>query len=312
VTSFKRWWTARTAVIQLALIVTAAVILIELVSLMLGGAVNALATRVPGTDKILHFSGFAALSLTMVELLRRTSPSLRLPVLVVSLVLALIAAGDEMGQAFNPSRNVDSGDLIAGWCGLAIAGCWHLRRQRPGVALAISVTAFAIAAGVTMTSITRQRHLNAALRFERVGDFVAARREYQAALNAGDETAHVYNQLGWVEIESGIGDAAVAVRYSERALAMRPNDPDILDTYGWSLHHVGRNVEALSYLDRAYAQKPDMFCIHYHLGEVLAALGQIDKARFHFKQQMELVNTNEAGRARKSLERLEEGKLLKP
>jgi Tfp pilus assembly protein PilF/VanZ family protein len=305
VTGFKRWWAARATVTQVALLVAVAVVLIELVGFVFGGAVNAVATRVPGTDKILHFFGFAVLSLVIAALLRRTSPGVRSPALGVSLVLALVAAGDELGQAFNPSRNVDFDDLVAGWCGLAIAGCWQLRRRRPAIALAVSVAACAIAGSVTMTSVTRQRHLNAAVRLERVRDFAGARREYLAALSAGEQSAHLYNQLGWVEIESGIGDASLAVRYAERALAMRPNDPDVLDTYGWALHHAGRTTEALPYLERAYAAKPNMFCIHYHLGEVLVALGQIDKAKFHFKRQMEFVRTSEAERARISLARLE-------
>ena len=172
--------------------------------------------------------------------------------------------------------------------------------------MVIGATAFAIATSITMTSIARQRHLNAAVRFERVGDFVGARREYLAALSAGDETARVYNQLGWVEIESGIGDPSMAVRYAERALAMRPNDPDIFDTYGWALHHVGRDVEALSYLDRAYAAKPDIFS--YPLSSWSSAGGRWARSTrpsLHFKQQMELVNTNEAERARKALEELQ-------
>lgn len=306
-TGFTKWWQGRTAMTQVALAIVAAVILIEVVGFILGEGVNSLEDRIPGIDKVLHFSGFAALSLTISELLRRTAPRLRSPILLVSLLLALVAVGDEAGQSLNPVRNVDVGDLVAGWCGLAVAACWRLRRQRPAVAFAIGVSAVVIAAGVLMTSVTRQRHLNAAVVFERAGDFAGARREYLAALAAGDTSAHVYNQLGWVEIESGIGDPAVAVRYSEQALALRPNDPDIFDTYGWALHHVGRNVEALSYLDRAYAGKPDMFCIHYHLGKVLVALGQIDKAKMHYKQQLKLVNTNEAERARKALE-----ELLKP
>jgi Tfp pilus assembly protein PilF/VanZ family protein len=307
VTALKTWWSARGTLTQLALIIAATVVVIEIAGLMLGGEVNSLQRRVPGSDKILHFCGFAALSLILSELLGRTSPGVRSPAVVVSLLLAVVAAADEAGQAFNPVRNVDLGDLAAGWCGLAIAGSWRLRRQAPALALAVGATALAIAGNVTMTSVMQQRHLNAAVRFERLGDFAGARREYLAALDAGAETAHVYNQLGWVEIESGIGDPSMALRYSEQALALRPNDPDIFDTYGWALHHVGRHVEALSYLERAYAAKPDIFCIHYHLGEVLVSLGQPDRAKFHFVQQMKLVNTNEAERARRSLERLEAG-----
>jgi VanZ family protein len=304
VTNAKRWWAARSTIIQLLLLIVLAVVLIEAVGLVFGEAVNAIATRVPGTDKILHFSGFALLSLTLTPVVQRWLPGLGSPGLIVSLVLALVAVGDEAGQIFNPARSVDVGDLAAGWCGLAVAGCWRWRRQRPVLAVAVGVTAFAIAAGITMTSMARQRHLYAAVRFERVGDFAGARREYLAAISAGVRTAHVYNQLGWVEIESGVGDPAAAVRYSAQALAMRPNDPDVWDTHGWALHHVGRSAEALGYLERAYAAKPDIFCINYHLGEVLVKLGQIEKARFHYRKQLAFVNTNEAERARKALEEL--------
>ena len=80
VTNFKHWWTARSTITQLALLSVAVIFLIELVGLMLGGAVNAEQTRLPGIDKVLHFLGFAALSLTISELLRRTAPGLRSPV----------------------------------------------------------------------------------------------------------------------------------------------------------------------------------------------------------------------------------------
>ena len=46
---------------------------------------------------------------------------------------------------------------------------------------------------------------------------------------------------------------------------MSPADADIYDR---ALHHAGRSAEALPYLERAYAAKPNMFCIHYHLREV--------------------------------------------
>ncbi len=304
-TGFKKWLAARNTITQLVLLLVVIVLLIEFIGFTLGESVNSLQTRVPGSDKFLHFFGFAALSLAMSAWLRRYSPNVRMPALIVSVFLALVAAVDEAGQRFNPARNVEMGDLVVGWSGLAVAGAWQLCPRRPVIAAALGVTAAVIGGNIMVTSVERQRHLNAAVRFERVGDYAGARREYLAALDAGVESAGLYNQLGWVEIESGIGDPAIALQHAQRALALAPDNPDVLDTYGWALHHAGRSAEALPYLERAYAAKPDIFCIHYHLGEVFVALGQKDKAKYHFTEQLKFVNTNEAERARKALEEMQ-------
>ena len=106
------------------------------------------------------------------------------------------------------------------------------------------------------------------------------------------------------KVESGTGDAGAAVDYAARALAAKPRNPDVLDTYGWALHHAGRSREALPLLERAFADKPGMFCIHYHLGEVYAALGDGVRAEWHLREQMRLFpRGSEARRAEQSLRR---------
>ena len=94
------------------------------------------------------------------------------------------------------------------------------------------------------------------------------------------------------------------MRYAERALARRPTDPDVLDTYGWALHRAGRHGEAFRYLQRAYDAKPDMYCIHYHLGAVYAALAEPEKAREHFLKQLQLPHIREAALADQALREL--------
>ena len=47
--------------------------------------------------------------------------------------------------------------------------------------------------------------------------------------------------------------------------------------------------------------QPDMYCIHYHLGAVHAALAQREKAREHFLKQLEHPNTREAALAQQAL-----------
>lgn len=289
----------------LGLLATAAIV--ELTGGIAGGPVNDLLIYLPGIDKVLHFTGFFAILVVCDRFSRKFVPGLpaRIPLLV--LALAVVAAGDELGQALSPTRSLELADFVAGMCGIAAGVCWITRTGRPAWAAVGAVLALATAGYIVVDSFSKQRHVNAGVRYERAGDFVNARLEYRAALAAGARTATVYNELGWVEIESGVGDARAAVEFAEKALELRPNDVDTFDTYGWALHHAGRSAEALPFLERAYAAKPEMFCIHYHLGEVFLALGDRDKAVFHFQRQIELQGTREARLAQQALNVMHDG-----
>ncbi len=69
-----------------------------------------------------------------------------------------------------------------------------------------------------------------------------------------------------------------ALNYIERALKLKPNHPAILDSMGWVLFRLGRNDEALKYLQRAMQLQSDPE-IAAHLGEVLWAIGKTTQAR---------------------------------
>jgi tetratricopeptide (TPR) repeat protein len=278
---------------------------VELVGFLAGDFVNDMLLYLPGIDKVLHFIAFLLIFIVCSRFVRAFLPGLRAGIPLLALAIGVIAAGDEVGQAFSPRRNLELADFVAGMCGLAAGVCWTSRGvgrtwAATGVALALTAAGY-----IAFDSFSKQRHVNAGVRFERVGDFVSARREYRAALEAGVRTASLYNALGWVEIESGVGDARAAVEFAAKALEMTPDDIDTADTYGWALHNAGRSAEALPYLERAYAANPGMFCIHFHLGEVYLALGDRENAVFHFKLQTERQGTREAKRAKLALETLE-------
>jgi tetratricopeptide (TPR) repeat protein len=71
----------------------------------------------------------------------------------------------------------------------------------------------------------------------------------------------------------------------ERAHKLAPSDPFILDSMGWALYRLGRLDEAEAYLVRAFAERPDPE-IAAHLGEVLFARGQPQKAREIWQSQL--------------------------
>jgi tetratricopeptide (TPR) repeat protein len=72
----------------------------------------------------------------------------------------------------------------------------------------------------------------------------------------------------------------------EKAHKLSPGDPFILDSMGWALFRLGRLDEAVTYLKRALAERPDAE-IAAHLGEVLWMKGDRDSARAVWKEQLE-------------------------
>jgi Tfp pilus assembly protein PilF len=43
----------------------------------------------------------------------------------------------------------------------------------------------------------------------------------------------------------------------KQAISLNPNDPSILDSYGWALFKKGEYEEAFKYIKQAYEKKPD-------------------------------------------------------
>ena len=90
------------------------------------------------------------------------------------------------------------------------------------------------------------------------------------------EHAHAYNALGYslAERNQRLPEARELI---EKALQLAPEDSFIIDSMGWVLFRMGNLKDALGYLRRAFAGRPDPE-IAAHLGEVLWALGQREEA----------------------------------
>ena len=104
--------------------------------------------------------------------------------------------------------------------------------------------------------------------------------------------AHAYNALGYTFAERNerLPEARDLI---EKALKLAPDDAFIMDSMGWVLYRMGRNREALDYLQRAYAMRADAD-IAAHLGEVLWVDGQQDQARKIWSDALKEHAQNEA------------------
>jgi tetratricopeptide (TPR) repeat protein len=267
-----------------------------------GRELNTLFLRYPGIDKAMHVTVYAII-FTVIRWIATTMrlEAGRIPLVAAAVTLA-VAFADEAVQSLFPGRQVERLDIAANVAGAAIGLAFAFTGTRR---LAVAAVALAAGAAITYHTHMRLQDFSQGLMHERAHRFAEARRYYLRALDAGVRTPGLLNSLGWVEIESGEGDARRAVEYAAAALALRPDDPDILDTYGWALHHAGRHEEARAALERAYADAPDMFCIDYHLGSVYRALGRAEAAGDHFRRQMRKTKTREARLAARALADLE-------
>lgn len=100
---------------------------------------------------------------------------------------------------------------------------------------------------------------------------------FRRLVEADPENADALNALGYTMADR-TDRHTEALGYIERALALKPDSAAIIDSMGWVLYRLGRPAEALPHLERAFALDANAE-IGAHLGEVLWTLGRRDEAR---------------------------------
>ena len=102
---------------------------------------------------------------------------------------------------------------------------------------------------------------------EKLNDVASAERDLRHVLVEQPDNVDALNALGYV-LADKTEHLDEAHQLISRALALRPDDPAIMDSMGWVLYRQGNLNEALLRLKRAYALYP-MDEVAAHLGEVL-------------------------------------------
>jgi len=92
-----------------------------------------------------------------------------------------------------------------------------------------------------------------------------------------------------------------ALNYIKRAVALKPDNGYIRDSLGWVYYRLGRNKEALDALELAVKLLSGDPTIYTHLGDVLLELGRTKKALEAYREAISLIH--EDNEARKSLQK---------
>lgn len=278
---------------------------------LLAGTLSRLWLQFPGMDKPTHFVAFAVVFLTAYGVMRgRAWPGSERGKLSAAVGISLaISLADEIQQAMlGLGRTAEYGDLVADAAGISV-GLTVMMAGRLGVRRTIAIVALLFVPVGLVTAKTYQdlKHFNRGMVYERQHNYQRARAEYQLALESGFQSAELYNTIAWLDIEFLDADPVEAEQYAAQAFAIDPDNPDILDTYGWVLVKSGRVHEGLTFLERAKALNPGIYCIDLHLGAAYGKLGEKEKAVQYLRAQITLSPTDRfAESARRELKAIGE------
>jgi tetratricopeptide (TPR) repeat protein len=122
---------------------------------------------------------------------------------------------------------------------------------------------------------------------ESKGDMVGAKRSYEKILSANPSHFLAANNLAYLYSEYfGENDKAYAL--ASRAYETAPDNPYIMDTFGWILYKKKEYQRALELLEKSVSKlerNPDVL---FHLGMVHYKLGNEEAARHNIIKSLEI------------------------
>ena len=132
-------------------------------------------------------------------------------------------------------------------------------------------------------------HYARGIALERIGEWDRAEADFRKALALQPEQPQVLNYLGYslVEKQMNLDEALSMIK---RAVAAQPDSGYIVDSLGWVLYRLGRYDEAIVHMERAAELEPVDPVVNDHLGDVLWAVGRYSEAEFQWKRALSFVD----------------------
>jgi tetratricopeptide (TPR) repeat protein len=120
---------------------------------------------------------------------------------------------------------------------------------------------------------------------EKVDNIELLESDMLTILKTEPDNAHALNALGFT-LADRTNRLQEAYQYLKRAIEIKPEDPAIIDSYGWINYRLGNMEEAIRLLRKALSQVKDGE-IAAHLGEVLWVNGNHQEAMDLWKTMLE-------------------------
>jgi tetratricopeptide (TPR) repeat protein len=119
-----------------------------------------------------------------------------------------------------------------------------------------------------------------------LGEYQDALEYYDRALAIDPNNVDIVNNKGGAL--GNLGRYEEAMEYIDGALAIDPNNVDIVNNKGAALFYLGRDEEALEYYDRALAIDPNNTNALTNKGTTLAGLGRYEEAIGYFDRVLNI------------------------
>ncbi|MFM9852456.1 MAG: tetratricopeptide repeat protein [Sphingomonadaceae bacterium] len=126
-------------------------------------------------------------------------------------------------------------------------------------------------------------------------DWPRAEVALQKALALAPNQPSILNQLGYSMIERS-ENLPEAIRLITKASSLLPNDPQITDSLGWALFKNGQTDEAITILERAVIGEPGEAVIGEHLGDAYWTAGRTVDARYAWRAALVQAESGDAER----------------
>ena len=140
------------------------------------------------------------------------------------------------------------------------------------------------------------------------GDKDNAVRVYERAVEALPGLWPAANNLAYLLVESRDDEASrdKALALAEKALRLKPDNPEVLDTLGWVYFKKGSTGLAIDQFEKALETSPDNPTVTFHLALALEKSNRTGEALQRLQQILEAkTDFPEKEAARKALERLQ-------
>ncbi|HVI98681.1 MAG TPA: tetratricopeptide repeat protein [Sphingomonas sp.] len=130
---------------------------------------------------------------------------------------------------------------------------------------------------------------------EQAGNWAEARPALEKALAMAPNEPLVLNYLGYSSLEHG-GDPTKALALIERASKLEPDDPAITDSLAWAYFRLGDTAKALPLLQEAAQNAPADVEINEHLGDAYWKAGREYEARYAWRAAAVYAEGEDAAR----------------
>ncbi|HTI86394.1 MAG TPA: tetratricopeptide repeat protein [Alphaproteobacteria bacterium] len=122
---------------------------------------------------------------------------------------------------------------------------------------------------------------------ERAKQWPRAEADFLKAIQLSPDQPYLLNYLAYSWTEQGTNlDRAQGML--ERALKLRPKDPQIIDSMGWVQYRLGHYDNAVKHLEQAVELKPQDAVINDHLGDAYWRVGRYNEARYQWQRALRM------------------------